>query len=56
MTRLHNDANVIALGARSIGEGPAIEIVDAFLDTPFSDEDKHIKRVKKVMDLDSIKF
>ena len=51
MTRLHNDANVIAIGARTIGQGLALEIVDAFLDTPFSDEDKHIKRIKKVMDL-----
>ncbi len=35
MARLHNDANVLALGARVIGSGVAEEIVDLFLETPF---------------------
>lgn len=35
MARLHNDANVLALGARVIGAGVAEEIVDLFLETPF---------------------
>ena len=35
-TRQHNDANVLALGARVVGPGLALKIVDTFLDTPFS--------------------
>ena len=49
-TRLHNDANVLALGARVTGEGLAIKIVDTFLDTPFSNEERHIQRIKKIED------
>ena len=47
-TRLHNDANILAMGARVIGASLAIDIVDAFLDTPFSNEDRHIKRIKLI--------
>ena len=49
-TRLHNDANVLALGAKVTGEGLAIKIVDIFLDTPFSNEERHIRRIKKIED------
>lgn len=45
MTRLHNDANVLALGANIVGPGLAEEMVDIFLTTPFSAEDKHIRRI-----------
>jgi ribose 5-phosphate isomerase B len=45
MTRLHNDANVLAMGGKLIGENLALEITDVFLDTPFSAEEKHIRRV-----------
>ena len=44
-TREHNNANILALGARVIGIGPALEIVDAFLSTSFSNEERHIKRI-----------
>lgn len=46
MTRLHNDANVLALGGGFIGPNMAMEIVDVFLDTEFSNEEKHIRRIK----------
>ena len=45
MTRLHNDANVLAMGGGILGENLALEIVDTFLDTPFSGEEKHCRRV-----------
>lgn len=45
-TRLHNDANVLALGARVIGPGLAVKIVDTFLNTEFSGQERHIRRIK----------
>lgn len=51
-TRLHNDANVMAMGARVVGPGLALEIVDAFISTPFSKEERHARRIEKVMSLE----
>ena len=44
-TRLHNDANILAMGGRVIGAGLALKIVDIFIDTPFSGEERHKKRI-----------
>lgn len=49
-TRLHNDANVLALGARVIGPGLAVKIVDTFLNTEFSGQERHIRRIKMLED------
>ncbi len=48
MTRLHNDANVLAMGGGIVGPNLALEIVDMFLDTPFSAEEKHIRRIRQI--------
>ena len=48
MTRLHNDANVLALGERVVGPGLFLEIVDAFLFTEFSGDERHARRVGKI--------
>lgn len=45
MTRLHNDANVLALGGGIVGPNLAMSIVDAFLETEFSEEEKHQRRI-----------
>lgn len=45
MTRLHNDANVLAMGAGIIGTNLALEIVDVFLNTEFSNEERHSRRI-----------
>lgn len=44
-TRLHNDANILALGGRVVGPGLALKIVDTFLDTEFSNDERHIRRI-----------
>ena len=49
-TRQHNDANVLALGARVVGPGLALKIVDTFLDTPFSNGERHIRRISMIED------
>ncbi len=48
LTRLHNDANMLALGAGVVGELLAMEIVDAFLETEFSGEERHRRRVRMI--------
>ena len=53
MSRLHNNAHVLALGGRVVGAGHGLEIVDAFLSTPFSGEDRHARRVDKIMQLEN---
>lgn len=47
-TKEHNNANMLALGARVIGVGLALTIVDAFLDTPFSNDERHIRRINMI--------
>ena len=48
ITREHNDANVLALGGGMTGPLLALEIVDTFLDTPFSGLEKHARRISKI--------
>lgn len=50
-TRLHNNANVLCMGARVIGAGLALQITDEFLDTEF-EGGRHAVRVDKVMKLE----
>ena len=47
-TREHNDANMLALGARVTGPGLALMIVDTFLDTPFSNDERHVRRISMI--------
>ncbi|BCJ96718.1 ribose-5-phosphate isomerase [Anaerocolumna cellulosilytica] len=49
-TRSHNDANILAMGARVVGAGHALKIVDTFLDTPFSEDERHIRRIALIED------
>lgn len=44
-TREHNNANVLAMGGRVTGPGLAVKIVDTFLNTPFSEDERHKRRI-----------
>lgn len=48
LTREHNDANMMALGQGTTGTKLALEIVDMFLDTPFSEGERHCRRLSKI--------
>ena len=52
MTRLHNDTNMMALGAGIVSEELAIQLVDKWLDTPFSGEPRHQRRIDRMMALE----
>ena len=52
LTREHNDANVLAMGGGFVGPVLANEIVDTFLDTPFSELEKHSRRIAKISELE----
>jgi len=48
LAREHNDANILALGGRIIGTEVALDIVDTFLTTQFSREERHIRRISQI--------
>ena len=52
LTREHNDTNMMALGAGVVGQMLALEIVDTWLDTDFSHNERHQRRIDKVMALE----
>ena len=54
MTRLHNDANMLALGAGIVGTNLALEIVDVFLRTEFSNEERHKRRIELIEKFSSL--
>jgi ribose 5-phosphate isomerase B len=48
----HDDTNVLCLGARVIGENVATDLIDAFLGAEFSGEERHLRRLNKVIDIE----
>lgn len=48
LTRQHNDANMLAIGAGLTGENTAMDIVDTFLHTEFSNGERHVRRISKI--------
>jgi ribose 5-phosphate isomerase B len=53
LSRQHNNANVLSLGARFLSDEEAIEAVDQWLDTAFSQEERHARRIQKIDQIDS---
>lgn len=47
-TREHNDSNVLCMGARVTGPGLALQIADIWLETEFSNDERHIRRINKI--------
>ena len=52
LTREHNDTNMMALGAGVVGQMLALQIIDTWLETPFSGNVRHQRRIDKVMALE----
>jgi ribose 5-phosphate isomerase B len=50
LARQHNNANVLSIGERMNSESEALAIVDAFLATPYSGEDRHTRRIDMISD------
>lgn len=48
LSRDHNDANILSLGARFITEDEALRVVKEWLETPFSQDPRHIRRIQKM--------
>ena len=48
LSREHNDANILSIGARFVEEEEAREVVRVWLETPFSGAEKHARRIKKL--------
>ena len=55
-TRMHNDANILAMGERTIGLGLALDIVDCFVNTPFSGDERHVRRLDKIAEIENKYF
>ena len=53
-TRLHNDANVLCIGARVVGEGLAADLAEILLTTPFEKSGNHPRRVAKLSDIEKL--
>lgn len=55
LARSHNDANVVCIGERIVGPEVAVDIVKTFLETPFSEGERHKRRIAKVSALEDAK-
>jgi len=53
LSRQHNDANVLSIGARFVTEEEALEAIDMWLETSFSEEERHLRRIHKIDEIDS---
>lgn len=53
LTREHNDANMLAVGQRTTGIEVVKDIVNTFLNTPFSEEERHVKRIEKITEIET---
>lgn len=52
LAREDNDANVLSLGSQFVNDSEALELVEIFLNTPFSNEERHVRRIEKITNLE----
>lgn len=52
-SREHNDANILCMGQRVIGSGPAADVVRAWVGAAFTGEERHARRVQKIIEIES---
>lgn len=52
-TREHNDANILSIGARFLSEDKALEAIKLWLETPFSKDPRHVRRIEKIQVIES---
>lgn len=50
LARQHNDANIISIGARQHSEDEALQLIDWFITEPFSDDERHVRRIGQIAD------
>ena len=53
LTRAHNDANMLSMGAGVIGSNLTMDIVDVFMNTEFSNEEKHVRRLSQLREIET---
>lgn len=53
LTREHNDANILSLGVRFITDDEAIKVIKLWLETPFSGDERHIRRINKIKEIEA---
>ena len=53
LAREHNDANIMSLGSEIVSEGDIENLVKLFLETPFSGEERHVRRINKIKEIES---
>ncbi|NBU31631.1 MAG: ribose-5-phosphate isomerase [Actinobacteria bacterium] len=53
LAREHNNANICSIGARQHSQDEAFAIIDAFLMTPFTNEERHIRRINQIRDFEN---
>lgn len=54
LNREHDDANILSLGARFLKEKDALKAVKIFLETPFPGEERHVRRIKKIEEIEEM--
>jgi ribose 5-phosphate isomerase B len=52
LTRAHNNANVLSIGAHITSPEDALQAIEFFLETKFSEEERHIRRINKISELE----
>lgn len=52
LSRLHNDANILSLGSAFVNEDSAKNLIDIFLKTNFSNEERHLRRIRKIAEIE----